>query len=63
MVNDDKVQPKRGFGAHPHKNMEIFTYVVSGEITHKGMSLFFIYFFFLFYFFYFLFYFLFIIYH
>lgn len=35
VMNDDLVQPKRGFGTHPHANMEIITYVVDGELTHK----------------------------
>ena len=34
-MNDDLVQPHRGFGAHPHHNMEIVTYIVSGNLTHK----------------------------
>eukprot|EP00300_Choanocystis_sp_HF-7_P004567 c13549_g1_i1.p1 GENE.c13549_g1_i1~~c13549_g1_i1.p1 ORF type:complete len:271 (+),score=44.37 c13549_g1_i1:40-852(+) len=35
VLNDDLVQPLRGFGQHPHENMEIVTYVVSGELTHE----------------------------
>lgn len=35
VLNDDLVQPDRGFGTHPHQNMEIVTYVVEGQITHK----------------------------
>eukprot|EP00659_Diplonema_papillatum_P002167 gene2167-3320_t len=35
VVNDDLVQPKRGFGTHPHRNVEIVTYVVAGELTHS----------------------------
>lgn len=34
VMNDDLVQPRRGFGTHPHSNMEIVTYVVDGELTH-----------------------------
>jgi len=34
-MNDDLVQPRRGFGTHPHTNAEIVTYVVEGELTHK----------------------------
>uniref|UniRef100_A0A7S2R3X4 Pirin N-terminal domain-containing protein n=2 Tax=Rhizochromulina marina TaxID=1034831 RepID=A0A7S2R3X4_9STRA len=35
VMNDDLVQPRRGFGTHPHRDMEIMTYVVSGKLTHK----------------------------
>jgi len=35
VMNDDLVQPKRGFGTHPHRNMEIITYIVHGKLTHK----------------------------
>jgi len=35
VMNDDLVQPRRGFGAHPHRNMEICTYIVDGELSHK----------------------------
>lgn len=34
-MNDDLVQPNRGFGAHPHQNTEICTYIVDGKLTHK----------------------------
>lgn len=34
-MNDDLVQPARGFGAHPHRDVEICTYVVDGELTHQ----------------------------
>jgi len=35
VMNDDLVQPARGFGAHPHRDMEIITFVVNGSLTHK----------------------------
>jgi redox-sensitive bicupin YhaK (pirin superfamily) len=35
VLNDDLVQPHRGFGEHPHRDMEIITYVVNGEISHR----------------------------
>jgi quercetin 2,3-dioxygenase len=35
VLNDDLVQPARGFGGHPHANMEIVTLVVSGFLTHQ----------------------------
>lgn len=34
-MNDDLVQPNRGFGEHPHRDVEICTYVVEGELTHQ----------------------------
>lgn len=34
-MNDDLVQAKRGFGVHPHRDMEIITYIVEGELTHQ----------------------------
>ncbi len=33
--NDDVIQPRSGFPAHPHANMEIITYVRTGAITHE----------------------------
>jgi len=33
--NDDTIQPRSGFPAHPHRDMEIITYVRKGAITHK----------------------------
>ena len=38
VMNDDLVQPERGFGTHPHSNMEIVTYVVNGELTHRDST-------------------------
>lgn len=29
------LQPKAGFGAHPHRDAEIFSYIVKGELSHK----------------------------
>ena len=34
VVNDDIVQPGTGFDTHPHRDMEIISYVVDGELTH-----------------------------
>lgn len=34
VFNDDDVKPKGGFGRHPHKDMEIISYVVKGKLTH-----------------------------
>jgi hypothetical protein len=33
--NDDEIAPKRGFDPHPHRDMEIITYVREGAITHQ----------------------------
>jgi redox-sensitive bicupin YhaK (pirin superfamily) len=35
VLNDDEVQQGEGFDTHPHKDMEIISYVVNGELTHK----------------------------
>lgn len=38
VINDDKVIPNGGFSTHPHQNMEIFSYVVDGELTHRDSA-------------------------
>jgi redox-sensitive bicupin YhaK (pirin superfamily) len=35
VINEDRVQPSRGFGAHSHDNMEILSYVVEGTLQHR----------------------------
>ena len=34
VINDDLVESNTGFDTHPHRNMEIISYVVNGELTH-----------------------------
>ncbi|HTE04876.1 MAG TPA: pirin family protein [Planctomycetota bacterium] len=35
VINDDVVQPSQGFGTHPHRDMEILTWVLEGELAHQ----------------------------
>jgi redox-sensitive bicupin YhaK (pirin superfamily) len=35
VINDDQVAPGMGFGMHPHRDMEIITYILSGSLRHE----------------------------
>lgn len=38
VFNDDIIEPGQGFGMHPHRDMEIVTYVLEGELEHQDSN-------------------------
>lgn len=39
VLNEDRVKAANGFPTHPHRDFEIFSYIISGELTHRDSML------------------------
>jgi redox-sensitive bicupin YhaK (pirin superfamily) len=38
VINEDWISASKGFGMHPHRDMEIITYIVEGELNHRDST-------------------------
>ena len=39
VINEDRVEPRTGFGTHSHREFEIFSYIVSGELQQYVLDI------------------------